>query len=508
MIIKQSRTVVDVQSPAKLNLYLDVLGKRADGFHEIETILCPVNLFDRIRVERCSHSRIELELVLPAAEPDIDDPAWRIPGDEGNLVVRAARRVQTCLGTTQGCHIRLEKNVPAAAGLGGGSSNAAATITACLLAWGKWDRTLAHAICCEVGSDVPFFLGDQHQIGLARASGRGERCATSSIPPAGILADSSTSWLLHAAGLRGLQSTGCVPRAARKLWLHVKLGKLSRLAQRCSMLYNRLQQARPTGSKRQLDLFSSCGVAHALMSGSGSSCFALIDGTIARFRAEWVCPTQGLGGGDYPSIRATGLVWPIHRGSGLSPQTNKGIGMGAPAVDITEVRIKLMEESEDRLRAFCSITLDNCFVVRDLKIIEGSHGPFVAMPSRKLTSRCARCGNKNHIRSNYCNNCGSKFREQREVRDEDAPNKLYADVAHPINQACRDLIQQHVVEEYGLELERAKLPGYVSRYDDAYESTDAIAPTKPKASAVPPPHLDPRNRPPVGESVVDPDRPK
>ncbi len=57
-------------------------------------------------------------------------------------------------------------------------------------------------------------------------------------------------------------------------------------------------------------------------------------------------------------------------------------------MEITEVRIKLMEESEDRLRAFCSITFDNCFVVRDLKIIEGSHGPFVAMPSRKLTHRC------------------------------------------------------------------------------------------------------------------------
>ncbi len=62
--------------------------------------------------------------------------------------------------------------------------------------------------------------------------------------------------------------------------------------------------------------------------------------------------------------------------------------MGAVAVEITEVRIKLMEESEDRLRAFCSITFDSCFVVRDLKIIEGTQGPFVAMPSRKLTNRC------------------------------------------------------------------------------------------------------------------------
>jgi stage V sporulation protein G len=156
-------------------------------------------------------------------------------------------------------------------------------------------------------------------------------------------------------------------------------------------------------------------------------------------------------------------------------------------MEITEVRIKLMEDSEDRLRAFCSITFDNCFVIRDLKIIEGAHGPFVAMPSRKLTHRCNRCGNKNHIRSHYCNNCGTRLRDQpRDTRDEgDSPNKLYADVAHPINQACRDMIQTRVVEEYALELERAKLPGYVSRYDDAYES-DVMEPPR---RDVPAPHF-------------------
>ena len=173
--------------------------------------------------------------------------------------------------------------------------------------------------------------------------------------------------------------------------------------------------------------------------------------------------------------------------------------MGAEEVDITEVRIKLMEESEDRLRAFCSITFDGCFVVRDLKIIEGSQGPFVAMPSRKLTNRCARCGNKNAIRSNFCNNCGTRIRDHRESRDEDAPNKLYADVAHPINQACRDLIQQHVVAEYLLELDRAKLPGYVSRYDDSYDAGElgdykhlkgpSEGSSVPQPLQVPPPHF-------------------
>ena len=76
-------------------------------------------------------------------------------------------------------------------------------------------------------------------------------------------------------------------------------------------------------------------------------------------------------------------------------------------MEITEVRIKLMEDPGERLKAFCSITFDNCFVVRDLKIIDGSNGPFVAMPSRKLTAHCARCGMKNHLRAQYCNQCGA-----------------------------------------------------------------------------------------------------
>ena len=76
-------------------------------------------------------------------------------------------------------------------------------------------------------------------------------------------------------------------------------------------------------------------------------------------------------------------------------------------MEITEVRIKLMEEPGERLQAFCSITFDDCFVVRDLKIIEGASGPFVAMPSRKLTAHCPHCGCKNHLRAGHCNQCGS-----------------------------------------------------------------------------------------------------
>lgn len=135
-------------------------------------------------------------------------------------------------------------------------------------------------------------------------------------------------------------------------------------------------------------------------------------------------------------------------------------------MEITEVRIKLMDDSSERLQAFCSITLDDCFVVRDLKIIEGASGPFVAMPSRKLTSHCPGCGCKNHLRAPYCNQCGSRLKDDRAIKDADGRAKLYADIAHPINSACREMIQNRVIEEFHLEQERAKQPGYVSRYDD------------------------------------------
>jgi stage V sporulation protein G len=135
-------------------------------------------------------------------------------------------------------------------------------------------------------------------------------------------------------------------------------------------------------------------------------------------------------------------------------------------VEITEVRIKLMEEPGERLKAFCSITFDDCFVIRDLKIIEGGTGPFVAMPSRKLTSHCPGCGMKNHLRSNYCNQCGRKLDANQAVRQADGRAKLYADIAHPINSDCREHIQEVVIREFIVEIERAKEPGYVSRYDD------------------------------------------
>jgi stage V sporulation protein G len=173
-------------------------------------------------------------------------------------------------------------------------------------------------------------------------------------------------------------------------------------------------------------------------------------------------------------------------------------------VEITEVRIKLMEEPGERLKAFCSITFDNCFVIRDLKIIDGSNGPFVAMPSRKLTAHCPGCGMKNHLRAQYCNQCGKRLSDARAPKDADGRAKLYADIAHPINSFCREMIQDVVVNEFYEEIERAKQPGYISRYDDfefEYSDTSRSRPTRfdqPHAQRAEPPHTHADAKGPAG----------
>src|SRR3990170_1306643 len=106
---------------------------------------------------------------------------------------------------------------------------------------------------------------------------------------------------------------------------------------------------------------------------------------------------------------------------------------GGIQVNITEVRVKLTEAKKNRLQAFCSITIDNDFVVRDLKVIEGHKGAFVAMPSRKLTDRCPKCGGKNHLMAQNCN----------------------------------EEIQKKVLAAYKEEVEKSKTPGYKpQKYED------------------------------------------
>ena len=148
---------------------------------------------------------------------------------------------------------------------------------------------------------------------------------------------------------------------------------------------------------------------------------------------------------------------------------------------ITQIRVKLSPPTSvsapDRLRGFCSITLDGAFVVRDIKIIDGPHGVFVAMPSRKLMDHCPHCRYKNHLRARFCNQCGQPLDENRiapALPPGDLRVKLHCDVAHPINAACRNEIQTAIIQAYQEELERSHQPGYVpQRLDDLPDDLDA-----------------------------------
>jgi stage V sporulation protein G len=143
-------------------------------------------------------------------------------------------------------------------------------------------------------------------------------------------------------------------------------------------------------------------------------------------------------------------------------------------MNITEIRVKLVPGDAERLKAFCSITLDSDFVVRDLKVIDGSNGLFVAMPSRKLSDRCPKCGSKNHLRARHCNECGSALGESRALRDDMGRAKLHADIAHPINATCRENLQQAVIEAYRDEFNKSQQPGYQPPvYDSEYGDLDA-----------------------------------
>ncbi len=144
-------------------------------------------------------------------------------------------------------------------------------------------------------------------------------------------------------------------------------------------------------------------------------------------------------------------------------------------MDITEVRVKLVQDPSDKLLAYCTITIGNGFVIRDLKIIGGPNGPFVAMPSRKLARRCVSCGSKNHLRANYCNECGKKLPPAR-MRQEGGRVRLHADVAHPINSRTRELLHKTIIAAYERELERSRQPGYVpTRLGGDYDDDDVGA---------------------------------
>ncbi len=128
-------------------------------------------------------------------------------------------------------------------------------------------------------------------------------------------------------------------------------------------------------------------------------------------------------------------------------------------MEITEVRVILKDSPDKKLKAYATVTFDNVFVVRDIKVIEGSSGLFIAMPSRKVKHPCPKCSFKNELRSKYCSQCASLLPvEASPQRGEETPisQAEHKDIAHPITQSFRENLQKKVLEAYTQERDKVQ----------------------------------------------------
>ena len=280
MFIQSKRQSVDVRAPAKINLFVELTKKRPDGYHEIETVMTPVSIFDELRFTPRSDQSIKFELVNTLA----DNSQNAVPENENNLVVAAIERLRADLNLSLGADIRLTKRIPVQAGLGGGSSDAAAALLAANRAW---DLNLSprylHDIAASLGSDVPFFL----ERGAKICHGRGEL-----LKPLGPM---TRLWLVVVKPTFGLSTPKVYekvtipakPRQSANLLRAWKTAKINKLGQ---SLFNQLQIAAQKLSpdiKQTNDKLSHLpNCVSALLSGSGSSFFALFRKKIDAMRAE------------------------------------------------------------------------------------------------------------------------------------------------------------------------------------------------------------------------------
>ena len=124
-------------------------------------------------------------------------------------------------------------------------------------------------------------------------------------------------------------------------------------------------------------------------------------------------------------------------------------------MEISEIRVFLKEGQDKKLKAYTTVTFDNVFVVRNIKVIQGASGLFIAMPSRKLKSPCPKCSFKNEVGSKFCNQCGGNLPEHHvddhTMRDAKAEHR---DIAHPVTQQFRSYLQNAILEAYDKEIQK------------------------------------------------------
>jgi 4-diphosphocytidyl-2-C-methyl-D-erythritol kinase len=278
--------MLEKTSFCKVNLLLNILGKRPDGFHEVETLMHPVGLHDRLTFER-----LPREIKLTCSDP-------LLPVGSKNLVFRAAALFLKNASINEGARIHLEKRIPVAAGLGGGSGNAATTLLALNELFGHpLPPNALHEMAAALGSDIPFFL----QNHPALATGRGEIIQPLEYFPAlqsthivlihpgfGI----STAWAYQQLSHHPEAQNGRPGRAARL----AELLRAGPMAEAAREFYNSLE-APALHKYPLLQLFQEflCqnGAWASLMSGSGSTTFGLVDSQktaeqlLEKFKSEF-----------------------------------------------------------------------------------------------------------------------------------------------------------------------------------------------------------------------------
>ncbi|NND98788.1 MAG: 4-(cytidine 5'-diphospho)-2-C-methyl-D-erythritol kinase [Pirellulaceae bacterium] len=299
--MNQSTAVAITHPPAKVNLFLELLAKREDGFHEIDTVMVPVDLRDEMRLSRQDPQAVDLTVRwLPSAEiiarrlgiendPKNSSQLLHVPESDANLVHRALTAFRDRFDITDGFVCQLRKRIPAGAGLGGASSDAASALLCaaelCDIPQNSDDLV---RIAESIGSDVPFFLGDQDDVSAklggasatlsgARAEGRGEKIqgvnvgspmffvivfpsaslSTAAVYSQAKIPDQSRS----ATGMLDALATGNIPQIQSEM--------MNRLSEPAKKILPRINEI--------LESMWRSGLQACQLTGSGSACFAVTD---------------------------------------------------------------------------------------------------------------------------------------------------------------------------------------------------------------------------------------
>ena len=276
--------------PAKLNLFLELRSRRPDGFHEIDTVMVPIDWRDELRLQRIQDSHIELQVQwLPskqvvaqrlgvASESPEGRSLLEIPSDESNLVHRGLTAFREAFKIPDGFRCQLGKQIPAGAGLGGASSDAAsALLCAARLCDIPADNPLLTELASQIGSDVPFFLGmgGTDQLDGARATGRGEQIESIELGKTLNCVVVFPAICLSTAKVYANSQIPCTPRDATAL---VELLEDPKTTDLGPAMLNRLTDPAKKLAPQIVEILESLwheGLRTCQLTGSGSACFAI-----------------------------------------------------------------------------------------------------------------------------------------------------------------------------------------------------------------------------------------